>query len=172
MFQSSSCYHCFTLQPPSYNTFASTEMSLFISSLVPPLLLHHSQYGAGGLDLSPLTTVGLDFQVKQRPNNKGPFYFAKNLAYHYFLSSSFSEGQLSLVLARSTHAHLKSLPRMLVRLVLQVCACAASLLSATQPVHSCSHSLRRSFLPDNSRAVGGGDGPSHPWFDLPRKWEG
>ena len=97
------------------------------------------------------------------------FCAVENSAHHYPSSSSFSERQLSSVLARSAHALSLRDPRMLGGLVpLRAHAPHLCYLPA-RPVHSCCQACDAVFCPTTGAGGGGGGvGPSHPrLFDLP-----
>ena len=97
------------------------------------------------------------------------FCAVENSAHHYPSSSSFSERQLSSVLARSAHARSLRDPRMLGGLVpLRAHAPHLCYLPA-RPVHSCCQACDAVFCPTTGAGGGGGGvGPSHPrLFALP-----
>ena len=97
------------------------------------------------------------------------FCTVENSAHHYPSSSSFSERQLSSVLARSAQARSLRDPRMLGGLVLVRAHARHLCYLPARPVHSCCQACDAVFCPTTGAGGGGGGvGPSHPrLFALP-----
>ena len=91
------------------------------------------------------------------------FCAVENSAHHYPSSSSFSERQLSSVLARSAQARSLRDPRMLGGLVLVRAHARHLCYLPARPVHSCCQACDAVFCPTTGAGGGGGGvGPSHP----------